>query len=653
VIADLARSPTVLALGAALLHSVWQIAAIALVLAAVLRGLPRARADLRHAAACAALLAAALLPVATFVHLCLRRPPALSVEALAALAAGAPPSQPPSPSPSAQALAGLSLVWALGVLFTATRFARGLLRLRELVRSGTEPLPPALRSKFAELARALGLARVPRLLGSLRVDVPMALGFLRPAVLVPLSILSALPRASVEALLAHELAHLKRLDFAVNLVMTAVETVLFYHPAVRWMARCVRTEREHAADDVAARLFGATPYARALFELESSRATGLASAPELALGSNGGSLMMRIKRLVAEPAPARGAHGSSASLVVALGLMCSVAVTLEACASAPAPETAHATDEAAAELRIRWLPPALAPYRGVFEQAAARHGVDADTLAIVALVESSGDPAAESPMGAVGLMQLMPRTAANIAAERGLADFKQDRLRDPATNVDFGAWYLARQLDAFGEPDAERSIELASAAYNAGPQAVRAWLDGAKPLPEEAEKYAALVAGMWSERDSDRSETFSAWRERVRTRAATKASPPVSAGAVSLAYGADWQGRAHEGVDIVHPQGTPISAPLDGTVVKASADGDHGNVVVVRHRGGLETRYHHLGSIAVREGQRVTKNTAIGEVGSTGKSTGPHLHFEVRDLGTPIDPTPYLRGVDSKDAARP
>ena len=376
----------------------------------------------------------------------------------------------PAPSPLAHALSALSLAWTAGALVMTARIALGLARLRYLVNVGTAPLSPEWQATFASLSRRLGIERVPRLLGSARIDVPMAIGVFRSVVLVPFAALTSLPPESLEALLAHELAHLRRFDFAVNLLLSAVEAALFYHPAAHFIARCVRAEREHAADDLAAPLFGRTRYAAALFELESYRGT----VPEPALASNGGSLMVRIRRLLAArpPRPARP-RAALVPLLAALGVVAAAAVCLASC-DAPAESDVAAPATTAAgvglEVHIRWLPPALAPYRSVFAGAAERHGVDADTLAILAMVESSGDPTAESSAGAVGLMQVMPRTAAQIAAQRGLTDFGEARLREPAYNVDLGAWYFAQQLALFrGDEGERRAVELASAAYNAGP----------------------------------------------------------------------------------------------------------------------------------------------------------------------------------------
>ncbi|HTV18498.1 MAG TPA: lytic transglycosylase domain-containing protein, partial [Polyangiaceae bacterium] len=157
----------------------------------------------------------------------------------------------------------------------------------------------------------------------------------------------------------------------------------------------------------------------------------------------------------------------------------------------------------------RWQP--------VLAAAAERHGVDPTLLAIVTLVESLGDPSAHSPAGAVGLMQVMPTTAASIAAERALDDYSEERLWDPDYNVDFGAWYLSRQLAEFGpEGISDRSVSLAAIAYNGGPGLARASGQGAAALPDDVRRYRDLVVGMWRERALAESPTFAAWKERLR-----------------------------------------------------------------------------------------------------------------------------------------
>lgn len=168
---------------------------------------------------------------------------------------------------------------------------------------------------------------------------------------------------------------------------------------------------------------------------------------------------------------------------------------------------------ATAAVAIPWLPETVRHWEGLLAQAAQTHGVAADLLAIVTLVESGGHPAARSHVGATGLMQVMPATAGDIARQRGLGAFDAARLTDPATAIDFGAWYLVQQLKAFGsadDPDWSRSVTMAAAAYNGGPgAAIRYRRDGT--LPSETRHYIDWVGGMWRERAAAASPTFERW----------------------------------------------------------------------------------------------------------------------------------------------
>src|SRR5213075_1678041 len=140
-------------------------------------------------------------------------------------------------------------------------------------------------------AHAMRLRRAVKLVESAAVEVPAVISWLRPVVLLPASTLTGLAPKQIEMVLAHELAHIRRHDFLVNILQAVVETLMFYHPAVWWMSRRLRIERENCCDDLAVAVCGdALQYARALTRLEELR-----GGPRIALAANGGSLLTRVR----------------------------------------------------------------------------------------------------------------------------------------------------------------------------------------------------------------------------------------------------------------------------------------------------------------------------------------------------------------------
>jgi GWxTD domain-containing protein len=152
------------------------------------------------------------------------------------------------------------------------------------------------------LSESLRISRPVALLESSLADGPIVLGHFRPLILMPVGLLAGLPPSQVEAILTHELAHVRRHDYLVNLLQRFVEGVLFYHPASWWISRVIRAERENCCDDIAVALSGsAHEYAAALAAAEQSRWSGR----EPALAATGGSLVKRIRRLLQPKRPNR------------------------------------------------------------------------------------------------------------------------------------------------------------------------------------------------------------------------------------------------------------------------------------------------------------------------------------------------------------
>jgi len=293
----------------ALLHFLWQGCFIWLVTALALFLARSLSAQVRYLMACVGLALCLLLPIGTFTLL---RPGVFRQVGEQAVIVSAParPSAGASTVPTRAVRMGdlprqigslleehLSLLlkgWLLGSLFLALRFGGGwvhLLMVRRTVTQASEEL----QNHFNRIARRFGLRRAIRLALSARINTPMVVGWLRPMLLVPVGILTDMDPVGLEVLLVHELAHIRRHDYFVNVLQCLVEILLFYHPAVWWLSRRVRIERELCCDDVAV-AWCADPllYAETLNRLQELRSETL--SPALAAG--GGDLMYRIKRLV-------------------------------------------------------------------------------------------------------------------------------------------------------------------------------------------------------------------------------------------------------------------------------------------------------------------------------------------------------------------
>lgn len=316
--------PLAQAIGWALLHLLWQGAVVAGILAATLALMSRRTANARYAVSCGALALLLVLAVVTAwrAYTPAAVAPARTMSAIDATAAarqgsglGSDPKALPSLAQPAtwgerlntlRSAAGSHLptivfLWIVGVALLSARLLLSWLRVHRLTGSASQRARDQWQLAAIRLGDALGLRRAVTLLESAAIEVPTVVGWMRPFILLPTSTLTGLSPDQIEMILAHELAHIRRHDFLVNLLQAVVETLMFYHPAVWWMSRRVRQERENCCDDLAVSVCGnALQYARALTRLEELR--GAASHP--ALAANGGSLLDRIRRLVGSRAEA-------------------------------------------------------------------------------------------------------------------------------------------------------------------------------------------------------------------------------------------------------------------------------------------------------------------------------------------------------------
>ncbi len=303
--AQFSTSPLLHALGWTLLHFCWQGAVIALLLKCALSVLPSRSAQLRYAAACAAMAAMAALPLVTFAVQAANAYSVQSQYGAVVSASYAPVLQNTGELPEPwtarcervldRSLSAVIGFWLAGVILLLCRLNLGLIAARKMKSLAIEPVAADLQNTMQALRARLGIERTVRLLHSARVQAPVVIGWLRPVILFPIGCMAGLSSEQVEAILAHELAHIRRCDYLVSLIQSVVEAVLFYHPAVWWVSSQMRREREHCCDDVAVAISGdRLNYARALSRLEEMRSP----APASAIAATGGALKMRIARLL-------------------------------------------------------------------------------------------------------------------------------------------------------------------------------------------------------------------------------------------------------------------------------------------------------------------------------------------------------------------
>lgn len=455
-------NPFIQILGWALVHALWQ--GFLLVLLAALCGL-FLHGPSRHRMDGLILCLCLLLPTATAWHFHHPVPSGIGPSRMAPVIWAAPdtafsPLRPASRPLLARLEASLQphlpflvALWALGAGLMALRLGGGYaLSLRWKRRAA--PAPSEWQGRLDALARRMRLRRPVRLLLAARGTTPLAMGLWKPVILLPAALLTSLPPAYLEALLAHELAHVRRADYLSNLLQGIAETLLFFHPAIWWLSARIRAEREELADHLAARSLGdprrLALALNALDDLQPACFHPLFPA----LAARGGSLLTRIEHLLS-PRPRAGSPWGLLSLL----LIPCAALALRA--AMPGQPPIGAPPDVIAKL----------------DALAAKEGLDPQLLRSMAWVESGFNTRARSPIGATGLLQVMPETARKYGAKD---------LDDPAQVVAAGAKYLHVLLDRY-----QGDLQKAVAAYNCGEKA----LDEGR-ITEETTRYREMVMGV-------------------------------------------------------------------------------------------------------------------------------------------------------------
>ncbi len=298
------------ALGWTLVHSLWQGLAIGAVTLLIWKARRNAAPQFRYMVGLLALLAVMASAVLTFLHAYRpytalhpgqASPEVITEYHLTGLLTESPADEGLITS-TRQALSTcfpwLVPFWLLGVLVLSVRLAGGLMLINRLRVRDVSALPPPWKKRLDALLERTGLRRGIQFLLSTRVGVPTVLGILRPVILIPAGMISLMPVEQLESILVHELAHIRRYDFLVNIVQSIIEAVFFYHPVVWMISESVRQEREKCCDDFAIAVCGRwMVYAKALAGLGEIQARTPIPSLALAAGSKK-RIILRVERLI-------------------------------------------------------------------------------------------------------------------------------------------------------------------------------------------------------------------------------------------------------------------------------------------------------------------------------------------------------------------
>jgi beta-lactamase regulating signal transducer with metallopeptidase domain len=298
-------------LGWTILHSLWQGAILAILLTLAWIFLRKNSSELRYFVATTALFTLFMVSVLTFLSLYFSYTeppisPELSYQEIIWIAEHMPAAEVEANSPSAllgfqryfaEHLPLIVSVWFLGVVVLMLRFLGGIAYLQRLKHYKVVPASSHWEGTLRYLSTQIRVSQPVRLLESAMIQTPMVIGYLKPVILLPLGALSGLPLAQIESILAHELAHIRRHDYLVNLLQSLVDITLFFNPFAWWISACVREERENCCDDIAVQATGdSLTFIKTLANLEALRL----DSPQLAVAfiGNKGSLKSRVQRLI-------------------------------------------------------------------------------------------------------------------------------------------------------------------------------------------------------------------------------------------------------------------------------------------------------------------------------------------------------------------
>ena len=687
----------------------------------------------------------------------------------------------------------LGILWCLGFAFMAMRYLAAYVITQRLRHTGLTNVPVVWQNRFRTLVLNTGVSEKVRIFISEHVSGPLTIGFIKPVVLVPAGFLMGLPRDQVEAILLHELAHIRRYDYLVNLFQTAIKTVLFFHPAIHYISKQIDIDREQACDDLAvAQSRNPQALVRGLAALR-LHAPGHGFAMAAAEGGDT-PLMHRLKRLVGSVEHQRRPEHLLMPLIATLLIGGIYLSTTTAANAHPEPnDYEHAKADKqnykfetkrlngrnvtvkVTEDGRRWVlangawadvdknpgvlkslpmempqppqPPEPPKYKNgnfdsrAFEAKMNQFEVEMDYFE--ADMERYFDENQHlSEREQERLEREVERKAEMVERQAERIEERVEREMERAEEQRERAEERAEQQLERAEEQRERAAEQKERAAEQRERAKEQAKRDAKMNKKHA-KYNGLRETLYGYLISDgliasrsnkatlryvdnnwtvNGEVIPSYKEDkycvlfskmgVRKSTLTKVEikpgsthivtksgknkhshkvtigkhvhkdgkvhdpippmepmPPVKpqsyihkASAEAHAFtpnfiwptnsrqitakfgqtGKIWE-TSHHGIDFKGEVGEPVFASADGVVELAAMQGNWGKRVTLKHADGYQSLYGHMNSLAVTNGQSVSAGDIIGGIGSTGKSTGPHLHFEIRNNGRHVDPLPLIK----------
>ncbi|MFT4534284.1 MAG: bla regulator protein BlaR1, partial [Saprospiraceae bacterium] len=293
------------ALGWTIIHSLWQVSLLALIMSGIHKIYRHKPSEFKYNVSLSSILLSLLFSVVTFIIYYLDVSSTAAAETIVSTTFSNTAINKSSTSileninnAFTNNLHHISTIWIVGIMLFSLNFVLSFGYIKYIKSTATEILDPTIQKLLANTKISIGIKKTVLFVESTKINVPMVLGHVKPIILFPIGMINMLAIEETEAIIAHELFHIKRNDYIVNMVLTIIEIVYFFHPAMWWISANIKAERENCCDDAAINYnIDSVTYAKVLVKLEEMRHAGI---PSLAMpfASNKHQLLNRIKRIL-------------------------------------------------------------------------------------------------------------------------------------------------------------------------------------------------------------------------------------------------------------------------------------------------------------------------------------------------------------------